>query len=424
MFTTWKHFSQWAAIAVATILLSAWEAQAQKPPKLSFTTYHLHPGSPYVSSEARGLNDSGTAVGYAEDESGWTRAMCWRLSNGSVHSQALSEGPDENGALPGTTSAIAVNSGGAIAGMGKYVVEVPDLDGGSSYCPLYQGMYWSSEDAEPIRLEPPDGHHACTPLGMNDDGVIVGLAYETVLTPEGCRYVEVTGVAWRVVDDEVSDVTMLGPFDIDDDASVARGVNNAVDNVCLIAGQSLWVSRIDGFVNKWISPATVGRLMSKSGTAVTWAVTLMDDGTLGVSDPEEIVTPGDGRYSNAYGINDLGEACGVATKSDGGYLGYAGAQLLGTLRDTYFGEFSVQDVNSAGEAVGTLEVLFRWPKVGYHCDAVIWVGGSPTKLESIMGNSTFSDLHIAYKINTRGDIVGGGGIKSKSGGQAFLMIRK
>jgi hypothetical protein len=159
------------------------------------------------------------------------------------------------------------------------------------------------------------------------------------------------------------------------------------------------------------------------GTAVTWAVTLEDDETLGVSDPEEIVTPGDGRYSFAYGINDLDEACGAATRSDGyfGYLGYAGAQPLGTLKDTYFPRDSVRDVNLAGETVGYLKELLRRPGME-DWYAVIWVAGSPKKLESFLGKSTFSCLRYANKINTRGDIVGYGW--TSSGGHGFLMIRK
>jgi uncharacterized membrane protein len=427
MFTNGKHFSQWAAIAVATILLSAWEAQAQKPPKpsdgskLSFTTYDLHPGSPYLKSEARGLNDFGVAVGLAGawdlyDETDWTRAMCWSLSNGTVISQAL----DEGDALPDTTIATAVNSGGAIAGMGEYVVEVLDLEGGSSYWPLYQGMYWSSADATPIRLDTPLGYHTCLPTAMNDDGVIVGVAYQLAAGPDYTA--EATAVAWRVVDGEVWDVTTLGPLD-SDDTSFAQGVNNTVEGVCLIVGHSLLGRRTDdGFLRQWIKFAFPNRLQSFS-TAVTWAVTLEEDGTLSVSDPKKIDTPGDGRYSFGFGINDLGEACGVAT--EGGvyldtYLGYADDQPLAELPDTYFINNSVHDINLAGESVGYLQ---ERTSSGY-IDAVIWVGGSPTKLYSFIGKgkSTFSRFYMAYKINTRGDIVGYGW--TKSGSHAFLMIRK
>lgn len=401
MYRIKKRLHGWMA-AVAVALCLATSALAGRPAK--YATYDLHPGSNYLESYAFGISDAGTAVGRAKDQHG-SHAMCWSVVDGKVFSEPL----DEGDAYFATTCAFAVDAAGRVAGGGTFDVTVPYADGGTCNWPLAQGVFWSSSSATPVRLEPPSGYHECWALGMNDQGVIVGVAYQQVVVTtfdeqlneyvDSAWRVGRTGVAWRVVEGQVSDVKALGPLP-DDGGSVACAVNNPANSVCLVVGFS-----------------QLGSVEEVIPTAAMWAVTMEHDGTLSVSDPVETATPGGNPPSFACGVNDVPQACGVAMGNDGSYIGYAGGQPLDALRKTHCDRESVQDLNLAGDAVGSLIT-----NTGYHRNAVIWTGGTPTLLEKLMGPSSFSDLWDACKINTHGDIVGYG-IDSLGEWHAFVMFK-
>lgn len=332
-------------------------------------------------------------------------------ADGSVIHQLLDE--DDSGATLGTipysTIALTINRFGEIAGSGDFTVTVPHVDqngepDGTGSLELTQGLYWATPTSDPIKLDPPSGFNTCWPLSMNDDGIIVGVAKMRVQQGASSRLVDEIAVAWRIVNGQVSAAAPLEGLAAANGSS-ATAINQTVGGVALVAGLDQLLS-VDG----------QGFITDSFNTAVVWVITLDGNG-LSVSQGGIVDPPCGDLDSNAWGINNFGEACGVAYDSNSGFCGYAGNQILDIPRRTHLASESVKDVNDGGEVVGHLVDSRNFGSM-----ATLWSGGKAKNLDGLMGNSTFASLTWALKINSAGDIVGFGWSDSAET-HAFLMIK-
>ena len=150
-----------------------------------------------------------------------------------------------------------------------------------------------------------------------------------------------------------------------------------------------------------------------NGNAVTWRVTLSNDGGL-VAGTAEILSPN----AEVQGINNFGIACGNAAFAPN----KAAAWIAGTpiALDTGSSPYSAiaEDVNDSGTLVGSS---------GIDSSAVVWPDPASTMilLDKFLKNSPFYYLREAYAVNPSGDIVGYGVVVNETRRYvAFMAIPK
>jgi probable HAF family extracellular repeat protein len=158
-------------------------------------------------------------------------------------------------------------------------------------------------------------------------------------------------------------------------------------------------------------------------TACRWTLSVRADGTLAPPvPPVSLGTPGlndpSQSYSLSYGMNDLGDVCGLSDERP--FVAPAGetAQPLPVPRGTVSGR--AHAINNLGAIVGWLEIV---PKnyVGFFPYAYLWKDGAMVNLEKQIGDDSGWDrLWKAYVINDRGVIAGLGRYDVEHRG--FLLI--
>ena len=297
------------AIALAIGLVSPPMAFADKPPKPpkpgDEPAYTIVPFSPpsvaSIRSMVTDLNETGQAVGFVEIDnspSGY-RAVHYDIVTGNY--TLLQDGSHAGG----------VNSQNQIAG-GLTLEDGTD-----------RPAFWASPTAEPFDLPLLPGHTRGWADRINDAGVVTGVSKDENWNGGG--------VIWRVFIDADDDVLVVGPLPVPplpgDAEAWTVDLNELSEGSCQAAGTSnpgngvyeavIWTVNVDG-----------DGLLIQPGLPASV-------GTLGQLDPT---------YSQASGINDLGDLCGLSDRMP--FVAPAGqsAQALPVPRYTQEGD--ANDVNN------------------------------------------------------------------------------
>lgn len=392
-------------LITSLVLLNSQQLLAQKgggggkPKTANYTVIALEAGEGYFESEARGLNDGREAVGFAKTSSG-VAAVHWRIENGQAVPTILGLGD----ALPGSTTATAVNRWGQIVGSGDILV-----DGSGEFEQRERALFWPGKSSTPLLLPTLDGFEECWPLALSDDGLIIGVArHDDLCSPYW------TAVAWRILAGETgpypSDVLDFGAIEIGDFSS-ATGVSNTENGVALVSGTSE-VPLYD----------ETGCLLDTLSVAVSWSISLDEEGGLSATPPSWLGPLCGGSQSWGNGVNNAGAISGVSETADGGLCGFIDdgeLQVLEATRKSRLDRQSIRDVNDANtrQAVGHLEDSRSGAWF-----AVVWTNGSPKEVSSLASESAFSSFVDAHNINERGDIVGVGDLEV--GGRAGFLLLK
>jgi hypothetical protein len=372
------------AAAIAAVLLTfAWAAPSEGRGGGgggSTTPYTIVPFLPpdfaSTSSYVSDVDESGHAVGDAEDENGGSQAVHFNIAT-SIYTS-----------LPGGLSAQGVNN-------------LNQIVGGTSVGGVNLALFWSSPTANPIPLPPLAGDVSSDAFAVNDDGIVVGESASGV-SPK-------RGAVWRVLVDSNGDVQVDGPVErpplIVGTAAQARNVNEVVDGTAWIVGNS-------------------------ADLAVTWTVALRTDGTLAApSAPVPVGTLG-GSWSEGAGINNFTDVSGRSATIDSTSFGAPFLRLAGQSiqplpipRDTVFG--IAEDINDAEEIVGSIRILVRFEKGanGYGPGvehAWLWKDGSGIDLNKQIPSKSGWDLKWATVISNDGVIGGWGNFDVYTRG--FLLI--
>ena len=260
---------------------------------------------------------------------------------------------------------------------------------------LDMGAYWDDLSAEPVTLPPLDGDVRSLAVGINDDGVILGIS--------GQR-----GVAWRVTKDAQNTLIVDGPVEL----------------------PLLYAGAIDTYGND-INQSVVGtaQIAGISGDqAVMWTISLDSSGALvAPAAPLAVGTPG-ASWSQALAINNSGDVSGryetPSVSAGGPFVALAGqdAQLLPLpqTRVIYLGR--AYDINDQGEIVGELWVSVRGHSSSFPGSPVayLWKDGEAIDLNSQIPARSGWELHSATAISNGGIIGGLGGFDGSSRG--FLLV--
>jgi probable HAF family extracellular repeat protein len=384
MFRHAKGMGRWLAIAVTIGLLCCSQALAKKPPTPpsgSGPAYTIMPFFPpdleSVRSQVTDLNELGHAVGFAELENSPAgyRAVHLDITTG-VYTE-LQDGGYAGG----------VNNLNQIAGW---------ILSGGHYVPAF----WNDPSATPVELPLLPGDTYGFADMINDAGIITG--YSNNENSQG------GGVIWRVSVDVDGGLSVDGPLPLaplpGDAEAWTVDLNELVDGSCQVAGTS---NPGDGVY-----------------AAVFWTVDVNEDGvltqpglplgvgSLGLLEPT---------YSQASGINDLGDVCGLSDKVPFVALAGETAQPLPVPRNTQWG--NATDINNFGEIVGQLDIYktkgFIDGPGNFH--AYLWKNGEMIDLETQIDlESGWDRLWAAHVINDAGVIAGRGRFDVESRG--FLLI--
>jgi probable HAF family extracellular repeat protein len=356
-------------------------SEAKKPDKPGDnggkgSAYTIVPFQPsgYVSIFSRvvDLNETGGAVGYAEDEDGMLQAFHLDIENADY--SPLQDGDE----------AFGVNNLNQIVGRTK-------IDGVS------MPLFWRSPTANPVLLPALPGDVEADAFAINDAGIVVGRSWAA----GGFAPV---GVVWRVLVDANGNPQIDGPRELaplaGDIVSGAADVNEVVEGSAQVVGGSY-----DGLLSE----------------AVIWSVSLNPDeslaapgaaqglGTLGIDDPSQ---------SEGFAINNLGAACGQSDRWP--FLAPANqvAQELHTPRKTIsdgLAPNTAMDVNDAGDIVGRLYIDRQGSR------AYLWRNGKTIDLNTqIPSGNGWDQLYGAVVINSAGTIGGWGRLDGAYLG--FLLI--
>ncbi len=246
------------------------------------------------------------------------------------------------------------------------------------------GLYWSSPTvAAPKVLPPFPGHSDSRAYAINNAGIIVGVSLNPIPVPTAdSRAV----VAWYVN----AAGTVLGPVELPtlnvDIIGRAFDLTEAVAGVTTVVG---------------MSAADVGAYSQP----VSWNVTVAAD-VLTVTGPAQFV----GTYflAEAYGVNNFGDAVGVAAFAAGSgaapFLRRAGQSVepLPMLPKASTG--LATSLNDAGRIVG-FQTIFQKGQ-GMLQRAVLWTSSTAVvdlNSQVLLGPS--ENLDYAFDINSRGDIL-------------------
>ena len=351
-------------VALVAMFVCSAVAVAGKPGGGGGTTanYNLvrlaYPGA--ISTEALQLNDSANVAGTYRDADNVPCGFHYDLASGAYTSLGV------------MTSARGINQQDAIVGQDELVG-----------C----GLYWDAPTSEPIVLPPLLPHTHSKAVAVNDARIIIGESY-TPSTTFGNN----TLVAWYVrADDSVMGPVPL-PFLAGDIAGrVANLTEETVAGVTLVVGTSSTV--VDS--TEYPQP-------------VSWTVTRTDSG-LTVTGPA--VFAGSYFVADAYGVNNLGDAVGMAAIQEGSaaspFQRLAGQPLgsLPLLSTTATGYAT--SINDAGQVVGQ-QVSYPRGK-GAEFRAVLWTNSTTVlDLNSQVSLSRGETLDRAADINhhaPRGDIL-------------------
>lgn len=379
-----KGIRRWFAIAAAIGLLCAVEAPAAKPPKppVSGPAYTIVPFLPpqfaSVRSQVTDLNETGQAVGFAELDRtpAEYRAVHLAIASG-VYT-----------VLQGGSHAGGVNNLNRIAGA------VYQEDGSDA------PAFWNGPSAAPFELPLLPGHTQGWAEAINDAGIIVGFSDD-----EDDETSVFASVLWRVFVAEDGGVSVDGPLPLPplagDAVAGLADLNEMLDGSFQVAGSS---RGDDGYAEAavWTVDVDADGTLIPPGPPVSL-------GTLGLRDPSQ---------SSSYGMNDLGDVCGMSDERP--FVAPAGqtAQPLPVPRGTVSGRAVA--INNLGKIVGWLNIV---PKnyVGFFPYAYLWKDGAMVNLEKqIDPDSGWDRLWRAGVINDAGIIAGLGRYDVEHRG--FLLI--
>ena len=359
------------------------------PSKSGYTTVTLDDRSGAVRSwvnDAREANDTVLCVGNLDGDT----AVLWEVTpNGSDFTVATHY-------LANGEFADSINANEEIVGYGS------TFDA-STQLWLNMGLYWPDRGSTPLVLPAIDGDNETVASGINAAGVIVGrsafkyAAYDEDDAVEDI-FEEQTAVAWRaVVVDNV--LTVKGPYVLGPQPGVysagyARDINECNANG---VAQAVGITE-DG--------------------PVGWNVQCEQDGSLTVlTGPISLVPQDLTGWGSASGINNNGDACGIAI----------GAVAFRTLADGTFEELptprnafsEAKDINDSGQAVG--HVID--PRKGEY--GALWkTDGSRVDLNSVLGrSSSWRRIWWATSITPNGIISATGALDADGeNGRALLMM--
>ena len=244
---------------------------------------------------------------------------------------------------------------------------------GTSYGPNYQGgqvFTWDGDASTALPLV--DGYESASASAINDDGVIVGFAYNTT-EEDGA-----VGVGWVWKDDAFTTIDVTDGFD----ASVPVDINNAGQILLLDSTPrddenpaTHDVSVLDAGVRRQLTGSIGDRNfaadMNESGLVV---------GSFGASDLDYTRAfrwrPGDdgvdlgtlgGEGSKATAINENGQVAGTADTADGQPHAFRWTEDGGMEDLQSFGATSdAEDINASGSVAGSVllqsggERAFLW----------------------------------------------------------------
>lgn len=351
------------------------EVAAMKPGKggggAAYTIIPFRPpGFQSVSSQVVDLNETGQAVGFAEQSDGDDQAVHLDIATGVY---------------------TLLRNGSVATGLNRHNQIVGELHSGG----LSLGTFWKNPSADPVPLRPLSGDIESRVAGINDSGIVVGSSVNENLVE--------MGVIWRVVIDANGDPQVDGPLVLapvnGDTESWASDINEVADGLAEIVGTS--------GLNGGLREAVVWTIMLNNDGSVAAPGRPVQLGTLGTRNPSE---------SSAKAVNNSGDVCGTSDWRP--FLAPADQALqpLDAPRKAVGGVAA--DLNDHGQIVGMLEIGRLASDHAY-----LWKSGDEVDLNSqIPVDSGWSRLTWANRINNSGVIAGWGSYDVTMRG--FLMIPK
>lgn len=346
----------------------------------------------YTQACAYAVNDAGMAVGFVHKYEGGslkgTRAVCWDGS-GTAAAELGSLGTYSSGFA--LAYAHAVNDAGTIVGYSRWYVD--DNDKG------YRAVRWNPSSTIAVKLgslgADSSGYATSRAYAVNDVGTIVGYSSKYVnYDDKGTRAVRWTPSS--IAPAELGDLGTDSSGKTEADAYAVNDYDTAV-----------------GFAQKYVNGNYVGTRAVRWDGSGTVATELGNIGT----------NSNGSTTAYAYAVNDAGTAVGYAYKYESG-LGKGeravrwdgsgtSATELGNLGTSSSGSTTsfAYAVNNAGTAVGRAQKYENGHNLGSH--AVIWLPDASAidmndlGVAPVSGGGTWM-LGVAYALSSDGWVAGKG----------------